>query len=92
MHSRFFIDISQIKGVFALYRSVSVKLVRTGVEATQALEVQCVTMEESKSDPLAHLSEERRDTHSLVCEKFPDVLTSKLGLTSVIEYTNRLTN
>jgi transposase InsO family protein len=91
-HSRMIIDLSQRRGVFAFNRNVPFKLAGTALEATQILEIHCEEEKVVKSNPFGHLSEERKKQLSALCEKFPEVLTDKLGLTNVLEYTIRLTD
>lgn len=92
-HSRLIINLSKNLGCFAFNReNRAVKLFGSANEATQVVEVVVENMEVTKTDPLAHLSDERKAVLSQLCKQYPDVLTSKLGLTKVIEYKIGLTN
>lgn len=87
----FVFDLSKGVGYFKFDSKVLVSLSGTTVSDGAVLEVS-EPQEQSEADPFTHLNPERRKTLVTLCEKFPDVLTKKLGLTNLLEYKIQVTS
>lgn len=90
-HTGFVIDLNKRMGFFKFNRRVCIPLGDLGSAKDDNMKVSC-TSEKTVHDPLSHLPPERRLIVSKLCERFPDVLTKKLGLTNLMEYRIRLTS
>lgn len=81
----FLLDLSRNVGYFKFDPKVLISLTGTTMSGGEVLEVS-EPQEQPEADLLAHLSPERRETIAALCDKFPDVLTKRLGLTNLLEY------
>lgn len=83
------IDIHGLCCFFKFNRRVLVPFSGVGKGPYGVQEVACEG-EKAKEDPLAHLSLDQRKAIQELCTRYPDVLTSELGVTDQLEYEIRL--
>lgn len=78
-------DLCSSKGVFKFKPKVAISLTGITLYDGGIWELSYPT-KRAKPGPLDHMRPERQDESSTLCDRYPEVLAKKLGLTNLLEY------